>query len=70
MQERTDLHMARIIELGIAIDTEKGAAHAWAFFTFNGVPPHIAARVLADAGRRRASDAASAAMTSTPPAAM
>lgn len=64
MQERTDLHMSRIIEQGIAIDADKGAAHAWVFFTFNEVPPHIAARVLADSGRRRATDAATAALAS------
>lgn len=58
MQARIDTDLAKIIEQGIAIDAEKGAAHAWVFMTRNAVPPPVAARVLAESGKRRATDAA------------
>jgi len=60
MQVRKDFHLAKIIEQGVIIDAEKGAAHAWVFLTFHAVQPHIAARVLAESGQRRASDALAA----------
>lgn len=60
MQARSDTYLAKIIEQGIAIDAEKGAAHAWVFLTLNAVPTDIAARVLAESGKRRATDAAAA----------
>lgn len=58
MQERNNIHHAQIIEQAVALDAEMGAAHAWVFLTFHGIPPEIAARVLADSGQRRATDRA------------
>lgn len=60
MEERNDNIHAKIIEQAVALDAIKGAAHAWVYLTFHGVPHQIAARVLAESGQRRASDSAAA----------
>lgn len=60
LQERKNIGSARIIEQGIAIDAEKGTAHAWVFLLAHGIPKQIVARVLARSARRRASDARNA----------
>lgn len=60
MQMRKNRQLSNIIEQGIAIETAKGAAQAWAFLTFNQIPRPVIARVLAASARRRASDTAAA----------
>lgn len=63
MEERNDNIDAKIIEQAVALDAEMGAAHAWVFLTFHGIPPDIAARVLAESGQRRATDRTAATLS-------
>lgn len=63
MQERNNIRNAKIIEQAVALDADMGAAHAWVFLTFHGIPPEIAARVLAESGQRRATDRTAATLS-------
>jgi hypothetical protein len=55
-KDRTNRHMALIVEQGIARDVLHGSVLAWKFMAANGVPDQIIARVLAHPADRRLSD--------------
>lgn len=55
-KDRTNRHMALIIEQGIARDLLHGSVLAWKFMASHGVPDQVIARVLARPAERRLSD--------------
>lgn len=55
-KDRTNRHLALIIEQGIARDVLHGSVLAWKYMSANGVPDQIIARVLAHPADRRLSD--------------
>lgn len=55
-KNRTNRHMALIIEQGIARDLLHGSVLAWKFMASHGVPESVIARVLAHPAERRLSD--------------
>ena len=55
-KDRTNHHLALVIEQGIARDVLHGSVLAWKYMAANGVPDPIIARVLAHPADRRLSD--------------
>lgn len=55
-KDRTNHHMALIVEQGVARDLLYGSVMAWKFMASQGVPERVIARVLTDPGARRHSD--------------
>ena len=53
MYTRTDAEMAMAVNRGIAIDSSKGAANAWAYMKYFNVPQQVILRVLAEPSLRR-----------------
>ena len=53
MKTSEELRVARVIEEGIAIDAQHGAAHAWVYLTAHNIPAATIMRVLSDAGKQR-----------------
>jgi hypothetical protein len=56
MQPRENLRLANAIRHAIAIDSKRGAAHAWAYLSAHDVPKQTILRVLSSQGQRRATD--------------
>ncbi len=53
---RINLAMSDAVAQGILIDTESGAAFAWAYMAARAIPHPVILRVLAEPGRRRPCD--------------
>jgi hypothetical protein len=53
MKTSEELRVARVLEEGIAIDAEHGAAHAWVYLTAHNIPAATIMRILSDAGKQR-----------------
>ena len=53
---RVNLAMSDAVAEGILIDTESGAAFAWAYMAARAIPHHVILRVLAEPSRRRPDD--------------
>jgi hypothetical protein len=53
MYTRIDAKMAEAVNLGIALDSNKGAATAWAYMKYCKVPQQVILRVLAEPRLRR-----------------
>ncbi|NRR30330.1 hypothetical protein HSX11_09020 [Oxalobacteraceae bacterium] len=52
-QPREDDTTARLVEDGITIDTQAGAANAWVYMAYKEVPASVITRVLAYPNQRR-----------------
>ncbi len=53
MYTRTDTKLAKVVTDGIALDSSKGAATAWAYMKYYKVPQQVILRVLAEPNLRR-----------------
>lgn len=53
MYTRTDAKMAEAVTRGVALDSSKGAATAWAYMKYYKVPQQVILRVLAAPNLRR-----------------
>ncbi|MHA4870847.1 hypothetical protein ACXZ1M_24455 [Duganella sp. PWIR1] len=58
MYTRTDATMAHAVNHGIALDSSKGAATAWAYMKYFKVPQQVILRVLAEPNLRRLAEIA------------
>lgn len=56
MQFRTNLDMAKSVEIGLVVDEVEGSNGAWKYLSAHGVPTQIILRVLISKARRRQTD--------------